>query len=151
LKFYTLAFGLDGAEGKIYFNFSRDIFVYEEGFASQMKFDRCRDLKKVQHLALHCSFLEDSILDSILKLSMDRWRNRRNRRKQLYFFQEADSNIHQTHQDVAYGVQDVNDEDSQTQLRIRKLEEEDGVSVKLVLFRGMRGPSVTVEDESEGE
>jgi hypothetical protein len=147
LKPYSLAFGLDGADGKIFFNFSTDILVFDENFASQTKSDRCRDLKQVQYLAFHRSVL-DNIRDGSLRLSLNR---RRNRRKQLYFFEGADFNIHQTRQDVAYEVQDVNDENSHTQFLMRKLEEDGGVEVKLVLFRGIRGPSVTVEDESERE
>jgi hypothetical protein len=63
---------------------------------------------------------------------------------------ERYSSIHQTCQDVAYEVQDVKDENSRTRFWIRKLEKDIGLEVKLVLFRGMRGPSAIVEDENEG-
>jgi hypothetical protein len=147
LKSYTLAFGLDGADGKIFFDFSNDIFVFDEDFASQTKVDRCRDLDQVQHLAIPRLFLY-SIRDTRSKVSFERKRNRS--LKQLYAFEEADSNIHQTRQDVTYEVQDVEDENSHTRFWIRKLEKAIGFEVKLVLFRGMRGPSVIVDDENEG-
>jgi hypothetical protein len=131
LKSYTLAFGLDGADGKIFFNFSTDILVYDEDFALQTKVDRFRDLEQVQHVALYHSVL-CGIGETSQRPSFKLGRKRSF--KQLYFFEEADSNIHQTCQDVAYEVQDVKDENSHTRFWIRKLEKDIGLEVKLVLF-----------------
>jgi len=34
LKSYTLAFGFGGEDGKIFFDFSRDILIFDENFDS---------------------------------------------------------------------------------------------------------------------
>jgi hypothetical protein len=140
LKSYTLALGFDGAAGRIFFDFSTDILVLHEYLLSQAQLGRCKDVEKVQYITLHRSpsysiqysgLRREAILKSMSSL------------KQLYWYKDANSNIHETRRDLAYEVQDVTGERGHERYWRESFEKESGLQVKYMLLRGMRGPFVT--------
>jgi 2EXR family len=142
LKSYTLALGFDGAAGRIFFDFSKDILVLHGYLLGQTQLGRCKDVEEVQYITLHRSpssiiQYEGSRRSGICK--------RMNSLKQLYFYKDANSNIHETRRDLVYEVQDVTGERGHERYWRESYEKESGLQVKYMLLRGMRGPFVIAD------